>query len=362
MQTLLSEDQINFKTKISNFTNKYFTAKKDLKPFLHSLYTEQLYSENITFMEKVLLVESVSKINCGVGLYLLTQFACIEILQIFGTETQKNNHLKDLISGKKISTFCLTEENAGSDISQINTTAKVEHDLFNISGSKIWSSNGEIADMFFLFAQCNEIGDKKGISCFLCQTSPNINIHSSSPKIGIKITPSNKIDFKDLKIKKESLIQNVGDGIKIALSTISVGRVLCAAQAVGLLSGILEESAKHSKKRNQFGKSISDFQTIQWYLADMQKDLDASKLLCYKAAWAKENNPSEFQKLSSMAKYYATESASIHSNKAIQIHGGKGLTEGSLISSSLTDAKVLEIYEGTNEIQKSILQRELNLI
>lgn len=358
MQTLLDKESETFKLNVEIFTHDFSKQQFTLKDLWQALYKKGFISCDNSFLKDILLVQSICKVNPGIGLFLLTQFACINIFKNHATSELKEKYLNKLISGEYIACFSITELNAGSDVTMIETIAKKEGSSYLINGHKIWASNGEISDVIILFAQAKEYRDKSGITCFVIP-SKEVEIKKDTPKLGVKISPSNEIIIKNLKTPCENQIGEIGDGIKIALGAITLGRIYCAAQAVGLLEGILNESVKHAVKRNQFGKRIIDNQAIEWYVADMAKDLDAACLLLYKAVWAKENNSSELNKLSSMAKYFSTEKAQIHSSKAVQIFGGSGLNENSYVSNAYRDAKVLEIYEGTNEIQKVIIAREL---
>lgn len=363
MQTQLSKENVDFKSSLKSFLGDYFKNNEiALKNLWQTLYKKEYILASNSLLKNVLLTEMVCKFEPGIGLFLLTHFANIEIVKSYGSEEVKNKYLNKLISGEYISCFSLTEQNAGSDVSMIETFAKNESGNWIINGHKIWASNASISDIIILFAQTKAHKDKTGISAFIVDSkNPELKISKSTEKLGVKITPSNEITIKDLKVSEDSMIGQVGDGIKIALSTISVGRIFCAAQAIGLLSGILEESVKRSTERNQFGKSISEFQSIQWYIADMTKDLDAARLLLYKACFAKETNSSELAKLSSMCKYFSTNRAQKHSSNAVQIFGGQGLNENSYVAKAYKDSKVLEIYEGTNEIQKLIIAKELGI-
>ena len=358
MQTLLDDENKTFKSSVEIFTRDFLNKPFNIKYFWQSLYKNGFVSSNNSFLNNVLLTQSVCSVNPGIGLFLLTQFACIEIIKNHANNKLKEKYLNKLISGDYIACFSITEPNAGSDVTMIETTAKKESSNYIINGHKIWASNASISDVIILFAQTKEYKDKSGITCFIIP-SKNVEIKKDTPKLGVQVSPSNEIFIKDLKIPAENQIGETGDGIKIALSAITIGRIYCAAQAVGLLEGILNESVKHAVKRNQFGKRIIDNQAVAWYVADMTKDLDGAKLLLYKAVWAKENKSNELNKLSSMAKYFSTEYAQKHSVKAVQIFGGSGLNEDSYVAQAYKDAKVLEIYEGTNEIQKVIIAREL---
>ncbi len=366
MQTQLSSEDLDLRSNLDLFLKDFFKLQDiNLKKLWQDLYKKGFIKADNSFLKNVLITEMVCKYEPGIGLFLLTHFANIEIIKSFGSEFIKKQYLDKSMSGEIITCFSLTELSAGSDVSKIETTAKKEGSKWVLNGHKIWASNAEISDVILLFAQTKENGDKSGITCFLVDRSKvstdEIEILTSTPKLGVKITPSNEIKIKNLKIDDSSLIGDIGDGINIALSTITNGRIFCSAQAVGLLSGVLDQCVKHSVKRSQFGKAISDFQAIQWYLADMSKDLSACRLLLYKSAWAKDNNSSEVNKLSSMTKYFSTSSAQKHSGNAVQIFGGQGLLEDSYVAKAYRDAKVLEIYEGTNEIQKLVIAKELSL-
>ena len=361
MQTLLTDESNSFKTNVERFTLTYFKNKEEinLKDLWQFLFKEGFISETNSFFKNILLTEAICKVEPACGLFLLTQFTCIEIIQKFGSKELQETYLKKLTSGDSIACFSITEPNAGSDVSMIETTGKKESKKWILNGHKIWASNGSISDVIITFAQTKSHKDKSGITCFITDSkSKGTEIIKDTPKLGVKITPSNEIFFKNLELDEISQIGNIGDGIRIALSAITLGRIFCSAQAIGLHEGILEESIKHSTKRNQFGKSISENQAIQWYIADMSKDLDSGRLLLYKACFANEN---ELGKLASMAKYFCTNAACNHARNAVQICGGSGLTENSYVSKAYRDSKVLEIYEGTNEIQKLILAKELKL-
>lgn len=364
MYVILDDENNSFKSLVYNFVKDYFNKNKDinLKDLWQSLYKNSFISKENNFLKDILLVESCSSACPGLGLFLLTQFTCIEIIKNHANEKLKENCLNNLITGNSISCFALTEPNAGSDVSMIQTTAKNNNNNlpWTINGHKIWSSNGSVSDLIILFAQAKEYKNKTGITCFaLNSKDKGIQIKPDTPKLGVKITPSNEIIINNLILSDETKIGKIGDGIKIALGAITLGRIYCASQAVGLLGGVLSEVIKHSTRRNQFGKSISENQAIQCYIAEMSKDISAAELLLYKAAWAKENNPKELNKLSSMSKYFSTSVSQKHSTKGVQILGGAGLNESSYVASAYRDAKVLEIYEGTNEIQKLILSKEL---
>ena len=362
MQVLLGKKDETFKAEAESFIKEYFknTNEINLRDLWIKLHKNSLITNNNSFLKNILLTEVLCKKEPGIGLFLLTQFACMEIIKNFASPELKNKYLDKLISGEYIACFSLTEPSAGSDVTMIETTCTKQDKKWILNGHKIWASNASISDIIITFAQAKAHKDKNGITGFIIPSnSKEIEILRDTPKLGVKTTPSNEVKIKNLIVDESNQIGNLGDGIKIALNAITTGRIFCTAQAVGLLDGIIDASVKHSTKRNQFGKSISEYQAIQWYIADMVKDLDASRLLLYKAVWAKDNNPSELTKLSSMAKYFSTSSAQKHSTHAVQILGGSGLNDTSYVASCYRDSKVLEIYEGTNEIQKLIIAKEL---
>ena len=363
MQVLLTQENQDFKLQVHNLLTSNFKDFKSipLKDLWKLLYQKSFIKEDNSFLKNILLTEAVCKFSPGVGLFILTQFASIEIIKTFVRDSVREKHLKKMISGDLISCFSITELNAGSDVTMIETIARKKDDKeWILNGHKIWASNASISDIIITFAQTKELRDKTGITSFLIPTSL-VSVSKDTPKLGVKITPSNEIFIKDLTLSDENIIGSIGDGIKIALSSITLGRIFCAAQAVGLMDGILAAAVNHSVQRNQFGKSVSDFQSIKWYIADMSKDLDAARLLLYKAAYIKDNNLNDLNLYSSMAKYFSTAAARKHSANAVQILGGRGLIDDSYVSSAYRDSKVLEIYEGTNEIQKVILAKELGL-
>ncbi len=362
MQVLLENKNIDFKKQVEDFISVNLKDTKDinLKLLWQNLFKEGLLNKENNFFQNVLLTEALCKFKPGLGLFLLTQFTCIEIIKKFASDSLKEKYLSKLISGENIACFSITEPNAGSDVSMIETFAKKEGNKWILNGHKIWASNGSISDIIITFVQTKSHRDKSGITCLVIPSRcKEVEILKDTPKLGVEITPSNEVLIKNLIVYDQFQIGNIGDGIKIALTTITLGRIFCAAQAVGLLNGVLEESVKHSTKRNQFGKSISDYQAIKWYIADMTKDLDGTRLLLYKAAWAKENHLEELNKLSSMAKYFCTSVAQKHSSNAVQIFGGAGLVKDSYVACAYRDSKVLEIYEGTNEIQRLVIAREI---
>ena len=365
MQVLLTEENQTFKSKAYDFICEHFSDVKtaSLRELWQKLHKASFISDKNSFLKNILLTEAVCKLNPGIGLFLLTQFTGIEIIKNFASSSLKDKYLNKLYSGELIACFSITEPNAGSDVSMIETSAKNTNGKWILNGHKIWASSGSISDIIIAFAQTKSHKDKSGITCFVIESkSKEVQILPDIPKLGVKITPSNEVLIKNLTVSNESQLGDIGDGIKIALSAITLGRIFCAAQAVGLTEGILTEAVKHSTKRNQFGKAISDFQAIKWYIADMTKDLDASRLLLYKAAWAKDTSSPDLNKLSSMSKYFSSSIAQKHSSNAVQIFGGAGLKEDSYVARAYKDSKVLEIYEGTNEIQKLVVAKELKLV
>ncbi|MEE9115953.1 MAG: acyl-CoA dehydrogenase [Thermoplasmata archaeon] len=282
---------------------------------------------------------------------------CWPILE-YGTEEQKQKYLVPMASGKTYGCFGLTEAGAGSDIGGIRTKAELEGDEYAINGNKLFITSGNIADTLTVFARTGE-DPTRGLSAFLVEKeTEGFSVGKVEEKLGIRGTSTVELIFEDCRIPKENLLGEEGQGFKIALSTLDGGRIGIAACAVGVAQGCLELSVQYSKEREQFGQPISNFQAIQWKLADMATQTEAARLLLYRAA-AKKDRGERYTVESSMAKLFASEMATKIAIDAVQIHGGYGYTKEYAVERFMRDVKIFEIFEGTSEIQRLVIARSL---
>jgi len=273
----------------------------------------------------------------------------------FGTEEQKKKYLKPLASGQKLGAFSLTEPNAGSDAGNQQTTAVLQGDNYVLNGTKIFVTSGNKADVIIITAATDKTKGPKGISAFIVETTwPGFKIGSLEHKMGIRASNTAELVLTDLKVPKENVLGNPGDGFKIALKALDGGRIGVAGQALGIAQAAYETAVKYSQQRQQFGKAISEFQAIQWMIAEMAVSIDAARLLVYRAAVAKDTQK-YFSKEAAMAKLFASEMASDVTSKAIQIHGGYGYSREYPVERHYRDARITQIYEGTSEVQKMVI-------
>ena len=313
----------------------------------------------------VLMLEEVSRVYTALSTALgVTNSAVQAPLAQFGSEAQKQKYLKRLASGEILGSFCLTEAAAGSDAAGIQATAvarpsplATHHYLLN--GAKTWVTNGAHAGLYIVFAKTDPAAEGKGITAFLVEpTFPGFKIGRHEDKMGQRSSPSVEILLNDCEVPAANRLGDEGQGLKIALSALDGGRIGIAAQAVGLAQGALDESIQYAQQRRAFGKSISEFQAIQWMIADMQTELEAARQLTYYAAWLKDANK-PMGAAASKAKLYASEMANRVAYKAVQIHGSVGYSRETDVERMYRDARVITIYEGTSEVQRMIIARDL---
>jgi butyryl-CoA dehydrogenase len=277
----------------------------------------------------------------------------------FGTEDQKRKYLVPLASGRKLGCFALTEPGAGSDAGSQKTTAVRNGDHYIVNGTKNFITNAPEADTCILFTMTAKEKKQKGITAFILDMRlEGVTIGKHEKKMGIKASPTSSILLEDVKIPLEDRLGNEGDGFKVAMSTLDGGRIGIASQAIGIARASLEDALAYAKERKQFGQAIAEFQAIQWMLADMATEIDAARLLAYRAAWLKDRK-ARYSKESAMAKLYASEAAMRAGVKGIQIHGGYGYIKEYPAERHFRDAKITEIYEGTSEIQRLIISSAL---
>ena len=275
-----------------------------------------------------------------------------------GSQMQKRSYLPDLSSGRRLGCFALSEPEAGSDPASMRTSAVRNGKSYIINGSKSWITNGAEADTAVVFAATDHSKKHHGISAFIVDMdNPGVKIGKLEHKLGIKASSTAQIFFEDCRVPDTALLGEEGEGFKIAMATLDGGRIGVAAQAVGIAQAALEESVKYSKERKAFGKPISNFQGLQFMIADMATRTEASRLLTWQSAIMKDRKE-HYSKKSAMAKLFSSETAMWVTTKAIQIHGGYGYTVDYPVERFFRDAKITEIYEGTSEIQRNVIARE----
>jgi butyryl-CoA dehydrogenase len=309
----------------------------------------------------VLMLEEVARIDAAMATALSVTNSAVQIpLLNFGSEAQKKKYLQRLASGEILGAFCLTEAQAGSDAAAIHTRA-VRHDaIYKLQGTKTWVTNGSVAGIFIVFAKTDPAAGGKGITAFLVEPNfPGFRAGRHEEKMGQRSSPSVEIILNECEVPLENRLGEEGQGLKIALSALDGGRIGIAALSVGLAQGALEEAVKYAKQRRAFEKNIADFQAIQWMLADMHMEIEAARALLYQAAWLKDAHPTRLGTAASKAKLYASEMANRVAAKAVQIHGSVGYSRETPVERMYRDARVLTIYEGTSEIQRMIIARDL---
>ncbi len=301
-------------------------------------------------------IEEISRVcaSSGVILSVNNSLVCDPLLR-FGSQEQKRDFLSPLASGTQLGCFALTEPDAGSDAGALRTTARREGDDYVLDGSKVFITNGTHADVALVFATVDPEQKHSGICCFIvpCDTLGFRRGHHEY-KLGVQASGTTQLFFEAMRVPARQRLGEEGEGFKIAMSTLDGGRIGIAAQAVGIAQGAFEAAMKYARERQQFGRPISDFQAIQFYLADMAMELDAARLLVYKAAWAK-GAQKRYSLEAAQAKLFASEMAQRVTNKALQIHGGYGYTRDYDVERFFRDARITEIYEGTSEIQKMVI-------
>ena len=280
---------------------------------------------------------------------------CASLLYENGTPAQKEKYLIPLAKGEKIGAFGLTEPGAGTDAAGQQTTAVLDGDNYILNGSKIFITNGGVADTFIVFAMTDKSQGTRGISAFIVEKDfPGFSIGKKEDKLGIRASSTTELIFENCVVPKENLIGKEGKGFGIAMKTLDGGRIGIAAQALGIAEGAYEEAVKYMKERKQFGRPLSAFQGLQWMIAEMETKIEAAKLLVYKAAWLKQNKL-PYSVDAAKAKLFAAEVAMDVTTKAVQIHGGYGYTKEYPVERMMRDAKITEIYEGTSEVQKMVI-------
>jgi butyryl-CoA dehydrogenase len=323
-------------------------------------FPEEFGGAGADYVSYTIVLEELARV-CASTSVIVSSHTSLGTWPIFeyGTPAQKEKHLHALTSGEKLSAFALTEPAAGTDAASGKTTAVLDGDEYALNGSKIFITNGGYADIYIVTAMTDPDKGARGISAFIVEKdTPGFTVGEREHKMGIKASSTTPLYFSDCRIPKDALLGREGNGFKIAMQTLDGGRIGIAAQALGIAQGALDASIAYAKERVQFGKPIATLQAIQWMIADMATEIDAARLLVYRAAWHKDNNL-PYGKEAAMAKLFASETATRVAGKAIQIHGGYGFTESYPVERAYRDAKITEIYEGTSEVQRMVIAGSL---
>lgn len=320
-------------------------------------WPEQYGGIGSDYLAYCIAVEELSRVcaSTGVTLSAHTSLAGWPIYT-FGTEEQKQKYLRPMAQGEKIGAYGLTEPSSGSDAGGMRTNARLEGDHYVLNGSKIFITNGGVADIYVVFA-VTDPESKKGTSAFIVEsTTPGFSVGKKEQKMGIRSSPTTEIIFDNCLVPKENLLGQEGEGFKVAMMTLDGGRNGIAAQAVGIAQGALDAAVDYAKERVQFGKPIAAQQGIGFKLAEMATSVEAARLLTYQAAWL-ESKGLPYGKESAMSKLFAGDTAMKVTTEAVQVFGGYGYTKDYPVERYMRDAKITQIYEGTQEIQKLVISR-----
>lgn len=378
MDHLLTEEQ-----KMARDMARKF-ADKELKPVADRLDREHTHSPEVLkalaemgvmgvavpveyggggmdYVSYAMIVAEISRACGGTGTIVAAHNSlyCFPVLK-FGSEDQKQRFLTPAASGESVGCYALTEADAGSDPASMRTTARLDGDSWVINGEKKFITSGNIADYCVFAASTDRSKGYKGISQFVCdlRDTPGFRVGRVEEKLGINASGTAELVFEDARIPKENILGAPGAGLRQMLETLDSGRISIAAQALGIGRAVLEESIDYAKLRSQFGKPIAEYQAIQWKLADMATQLDAAELLIWRAAW-REDHGLPFEKEAAMAKMYASDAAMSAAIEGVQILGGYGYCKDYPMERHLRDVKITQIYEGTNEIQRLVIARNL---
>ena len=313
-------------------------------------------------MSYAIALEEIGRVCASTAIIVSVNnsLACFPILK-YGNEEQKQKYLVPLAKGTKLGAFALTEPSAGTDAGAQKTVAVKDGDEYVINGSKIFCTNGNVADTLVTFAMTDPSKGARGISSFIIEKGKKgFSIGTVEKKLGIRGSQQAELVFEDMRVPQENLLGKEGRGFGLAMKTLDCGRVGVAAQALGIAQGALDKSVQYAKEREQFGRPIGKFQALQWKMANMETQIQAARFLVYSAAYAKDTKKS-YSKEAAMAKLFASETAMMVATEAVQIHGGYGYTRDYPVERYMRDAKITEIYEGTSEVQRMVIAASLGL-
>lgn len=323
---------------------------------------EEYGGSDMDTLAYVLALEEISKVDASHGIVMSVNNSlfCHSLLK-FGTETQKQKHLYAVASGQSVGAYSLTEPMSGTDAGTMRSRAAKNGDHYILNGLKSWVTSGPVADYIVVFALTDPERKHRGITAFIIETDkPGFILGKKEPKLGIRASATCEIIFEDLRVPVENRLGEEGEGFKIAMTVLDAGRIGVASQALGIAEGAYEASVAYAKERESFGKKIGQFQGISFKLADMKTRIEASRLLTYNAAMAKERSKTAGNRYTleaSMAKLYASETSMFVAHAAVQIHGAMGYSKELPVERYFRDAKVTEIYEGTSEVQRMVISR-----
>jgi len=328
--------------------------------FMGMMVSPEYGGSGMDTLSYVLAMEEISKVDASTSVCMSVNNSLVCWgLEAFGSEEQKQKYLVPLAKGEKIGAFCLSEPEAGSDATSQRTTAIDMGDHYLLNGTKNWITNGSSASTYLVIAQTDAEAGHKGINAFIVEKGmEGFVIGAKEDKMGIRGSDTHTLLFNDVKVPKENRIGEDGFGFKFAMKVLSGGRIGIAAQALGIAAGAFELATAYSKERKAFGKEISKHQAIAFKLADMATDIEAARLLVYRSALDKDNGRN-YDQSSAMAKLYASKVAMEHTVEAVQIHGGYGFVKEYHVERLMRDAKITQIYEGTSEVQKIVISRNI---
>jgi len=321
------------------------------------VFPEEYGGAGADYISYAIAVEELSRVCGSTGVTLSAHLSLgANPIFTFGTEEQKNQYLTPLADGRKMGAFALTETAAGSDAGGTKTTAMRDGDSWVLNGTKIFCTNGGEAEIYIVFARTDKYAQKHhGISAFIVEkNTPGFSFGKKESKLGIRSSPTRELVFDNCRIPAGNLLGDQGSGFKIAMKTLDGGRIGIAAQALGIAQGAFEEALNYAKERKQFDQAISTFQAVQFKLADMATEIEAARLLIYQAAY-KASAGIPYGKDSAMAKMYASDVAMKVTTEAVQVFGGYGFTRDFPVERMMRDAKITQIYEGTNEVQRIVI-------
>lgn len=328
--------------------------------FLGMMVDPRYNGAGLDAVSYVLVMEELSKIDASASVVVSVNNSLVCYgLEAYGTEAQKEKYLKPLAAGTQIGAFCLSEPEAGSDATSQRTTAEDKGDHYLLNGTKNWITNGSTASTYIVIAQTDPAKGHRGINALIVEKGmEGFTVGPKENKMGIRGSDTHSLLFDHVKVPKENRIGDDGFGFKFAMKVLEGGRIGIASQALGIASGAFELARNYAKERQTFGKPIADHQAIQFKLADMATKIEAARLLCLKAAWLKDNGQ-PYARAAAMAKLFAAEAAMEITVEAVQIHGGYGYVKEYHVERLMRDAKITQIYEGTSEIQRMVIARDL---